>query len=66
MASKAPQIPLPDLPQALRSQGTDAPYMTCWRGIIEGKIPAQRRGGRWVVNTSDLDDIAATLARQAG
>jgi hypothetical protein len=54
-------IPLPDLPRAMRELGADASYLTAWRAIVAGDIPAERRGARWLVRRSDLPEIARHL-----
>jgi len=51
-------IPLPDLPRALAAQGISTPYVTLWRHVVAGSIPAHRHGGRWVINPADLPGIA--------
>jgi len=54
-------IPLPDLPRAMRELGTSATYLTAWRAVVAGDIPAERRGGRWCVRKADLPEIARHL-----
>lgn len=55
-------ISLPDLPRALIGLGVSAPYLTLWRLVIAGDLPAHRHGRRWHVAASDLPRIAKTLA----
>ena len=56
------KISLPDLPRALIGMGVSAPYLTLWRLVIAGDLPAHRHGRRWQVDASDLPRIAKTLA----
>ena len=54
-------IPLPDLSLALAAQGISTSYITLWRQVVAGSIPAQRHGGRWVINPADLPGIVRSL-----
>jgi len=55
-------IPLPDLPRAMRELGTSATYLSAWRAVVAGDIPAQRLGARWCVRKDDLPEIARHLS----
>ncbi len=56
-------IPLPRLPSMLRELiGGDVPtYQVFWRGIVDGRLPAQQRNGRHFVHRADLPVIAAAF-----
>jgi hypothetical protein len=54
-------IPLPDLPRALVGMGISAPYLTLWRLIVAGDLPAHRQGRQWHIASSDLPVIAGRL-----
>ena len=60
-------ITLADAPRALRDMGANVNYMTLWRRVIAGTIPAERaEGGRqWLIKESDLPTIAQILAEKA-
>lgn len=60
------QIPLTDLPRLLRSGGIETSYHRCWRAAAEGRIPAHRLGGRWFIDTANMDQIEATLTPAEG
>jgi hypothetical protein len=64
-ARRVDRIPLADLPRDLAAQGVSTSYMNCWRGVIEGRIPAERHGGRWVYNPADLPKIASHFIGKA-
>ena len=55
-------IPLPDAPRALKAHGASITYLSLWRLVVAGDVPAERAGGRWVINPADLPRIAATLS----
>ena len=54
-------ISLSDLPRALALHGVFPSYLTVWRAAVDGRIPAERAGGRWFVHDVDLPRIAATF-----
>lgn len=54
-------IPLTDLPRALREHGAAPSYQQCWKAVIAGDVPAARAGSRWIVQAADLPAIARTL-----
>lgn len=58
-------IPLPDAPRALKAHGATVTYLNLWRLVVAGDVPAERAGGRWVINPADLPRIAATLSTDA-
>lgn len=60
------QFPLTDLPRVLRENGVIVKYHTCWRHATEGRIPAHRLGGRWFIDTANLDQIAAAFTSDQG
>lgn len=35
-----------------------ASYSTIWRAIVDGKLPAQRKGAQWFVNAGDVRRFA--------
>jgi len=56
-------IPLPDAPRALRAHGVSLSYLSLWRRVVAGDVPATRHGGRWSIDPTDLPGIARLLAR---
>ena len=56
------KISITDLPRALRAEGIETTYNTVWRAASEGRIPAERHGKRWFVNTADLPKVQAFFA----
>ena len=52
---------LSDLPRALLPLHVAPSYLTVWRAAVDGRIPAERVGGRWFVNGADLPRIAAAF-----
>lgn len=62
-ATNAPKkIPLPHAPRALQAHGCSVSYIRLWRAVVEGQVPAERAGGRWMLHPADLPTIAKTLA----
>ena len=61
------KITLADAPRALREMGVNVNYMTLWRRVIAGAIPAQRAEGKrqWLIQEADLPTIVKTLAEKA-
>ena len=55
-------ISLPDLPRAVSAHGVKAPYLTLWRLVISGDVPAHRKGCRWHVEVTDIPRIASALS----
>lgn len=60
------QIPLTDLPRLLRDNGVEISYHTGWKAATEGRIPAHRMGGRWFIDTANLDQIAEAFTPAKG
>ena len=60
-------ITLADAPRALRDLGANVNYMTLWRRVIAGAIPAHRAEGKrqWLIQEADLPPVAKTLAVKA-
>jgi hypothetical protein len=54
-------VPLTDLPRALRLHGLRLSYQQCWKAVVSGDVPARRAGSRWIVEAADLPEIARTL-----
>lgn len=56
-------VPLTALAQELSAlTGRKPPhYMTLYFAVTSGRIPAERFGGRWVVDRSDLPAIAEKM-----
>ncbi len=66
MAS-ADRRPLIDLPrELLAAYGRPVPYATLWRLAVQGGIPVDRLGGRWLYDPADVPRIAAALGLAAG
>ena len=55
-------IPLTDAALALAARGTPVSYRALWGAVVEGRVPAQRVGARWVVRSADLATIADRLS----
>jgi hypothetical protein len=48
--------------QELRSvHGVSTTYQRLWAAVVNGQVPAQRVGRRWMILRSQLPGIAATL-----
>jgi len=54
-------VTLTDLPRALRAYGVETSYQRCWRAVVAGDIPADRKGSKWTVKETDLPVIADRL-----
>jgi hypothetical protein len=55
-------ISLPELPRVLSARyGLTASHNALWRAACDGRIPATRRGSRWLIDPADLPAIAAAL-----
>jgi hypothetical protein len=59
----AETIFLTDTPRALRAHGVQCSYLTLWRRVVAGDVPASRVGNRWAVSPADLPLIAQTLSK---
>lgn len=59
----ADHIFLTDAPRALRAHGVRCNYLTLWRRVVAGDVPATRAGARWMVSPADLPVIAQTLSK---
>jgi len=55
-------LPLTDAAHALAARGTPVTYRALWGAVVEGRVPAQRIGARWVVRSADLATIADRLS----
>jgi hypothetical protein len=55
------KITLNELPRALAPYGASLTYTQAWRGVTNGKIPAERVGCKWKINAADLPAIALSL-----
>lgn len=60
------QFPLGELPRELRKLEVVINYQRAWRAVSDGRIPAERVGGRYFINRADLPEIAATFAPTGG
>jgi hypothetical protein len=54
-------LPLSDALRTLNTSGCAITYQQFWNAAISGKIPAERLGGRWIVQEADLATIASRL-----
>lgn len=55
-STEAPMIPgspLVPLPEAARALGWA--WHTAWRAVVSGRLPAERRGGRWFIPRAALE-----------
>lgn len=49
----------------LRAQGVQKSYQIIWRATVEGRIPAERVGRKWLFKTDDVPAIAAFFTSKA-
>ena len=60
---------LAELPRVLTKRtGQPAPagaYGRLWRGIVDGRLPAERAGRGWMIREADLDAAARLLGMSA-
>jgi hypothetical protein len=48
--------------QELRSvYGVNTTYQRLWAAVVNGQVPAQRVGRRWMILRADLSRVAAAL-----
>ncbi len=60
------KFPLIDLPRTLRAHhDIGVSYAAVWRAVVDGRIPADRQGRRWWIDTADLPNIAAHFTATA-
>jgi hypothetical protein len=55
-------LKLTDAAHTLAARGTPVSYRALWGAVVEGRVPAQRVGARWVVQSADLATIADRLS----
>jgi hypothetical protein len=55
-------LSLTAVPLHLHEQGVTVTYNQIWRAATEGRIPAERVGGRLFVKTDDLAKVASVFA----
>jgi hypothetical protein len=59
-------ISLCELPIRLRKDfGVSVGYSRAWRGVVDGRVPAERHNGKWYVQEACLPEIAAAFGYSA-
>jgi len=53
------KVSISDLPRQLRAKGIIVKYNAVWRAACEGRIPAEREGGRLFIKAKDFPAVVA-------